>query len=53
MKTRRFFPSGATGFTRACPALASFTPNDNVRAEAFASGPASPAVDVTDSLLAQ
>jgi hypothetical protein len=51
--TFAIFPSGATGFTRARPALASFTLKYNVRAETFASGTASPAVDVTDSLLAQ
>jgi hypothetical protein len=44
---------GIAGFTRARPALASFTLNYNVSTGAFASGTASPAVDVTDSLLAQ
>ena len=48
--TFAIFPSGAGGFTRARPALASFTLNYNVSAEAFASGTASPAVDVTDIL---
>jgi hypothetical protein len=48
--TFAIFPSGATGFTRARPAMASFTLNYNVRAEAFTSGTASPAVASTDSL---
>jgi len=43
-------PSGATGFTRARPALASFTLNYNVRTEAFASGTVSTSVNVTDIL---
>jgi hypothetical protein len=47
------FPSGATGFRRARPALASFTLHYNVKTEAFASGTASPSVNVTDSLSAQ
>jgi hypothetical protein len=51
--TFAIFPSGATGFTSARPALASFTLNYNVKAEAFASGTASPVVNVTDSLPAQ
>jgi hypothetical protein len=46
-------PSGAGGVTRARPALASFTLKYSVNAEAFASGTASPVVDVTDSLPAQ
>jgi hypothetical protein len=46
-------PSGAAGFSRAHPALASFTLNYNVRTKAFASGTASPAVNVADSLPAQ
>jgi hypothetical protein len=46
-------PSGAGGVTRARPALASFTLKYNVNAEAFASGTASPVVDVIDSLPAQ
>ena len=40
-------PSDATGFTRARQALASFTLKYNVPAEAFASGTASPAVNVS------
>ena len=51
--TFAIYPSGAGGFTRARPALASFTLNYNVKAEAFASGTASPSVEVTDSLPAQ
>ena len=51
--TFAIFPSGTAGFTRARPALASFTLKYNVRAETFASGTASPVVDVTDSLPAQ
>ena len=39
-------PSGAGGFMRARPALASFTLNYNVGTQTFASGSASPAVDV-------
>jgi hypothetical protein len=51
--TFAIYPSGAAGFTRARPALASFTLKYNVSTEAFASGTASPAVDVTDILPAQ
>jgi hypothetical protein len=40
-------PSGAAGFTRVRQALASFTLHYNVRTEKFASGTASPAVDVS------
>jgi len=40
-------PSGAAGFTRVRQALASFTLNYNVRTETFASGTASPSVDVS------
>jgi hypothetical protein len=50
MQTRSIFPSGATGCTRARPALASCTLNYNVKAEAFASGTVSPVVAGTDSL---
>jgi hypothetical protein len=53
MKTRRIFPSGATGVTRARPALTSFTLHYNVKAEACASETVSPAGAGTDSLLAQ
>ena len=51
--TFAIFPNDATGFMRARPALASFTLKYNVKAQAFASGTASPVVDVTDSLPAQ
>ena len=43
-------PSSAGGFTRARSALASFTLQYNVSTEAFASGTASPSVNVTDLL---
>ena len=51
--TFAFFPRGATGFTRARQALASFTLNYNLRTETFVSGTAGPSVNVTDSLPAQ
>ena len=51
--TYAIHPTGVGGFLRARPALASFTLNYNVKAEAFASGTASASVDVTDSLPAQ
>ena len=44
---------GIASFTRARPALASFTLEYNVSTEAFARGTASPAVNVTDILPAQ
>ena len=43
-------PSGAGGFMRARPALASFTLKYNVRTEAFVSGSASPVVNIADLL---
>jgi len=51
--TFAIFPSGAGGFARARPALASFTLKYDVSTEAFASGTASPSVNVTDILPAQ
>ena len=51
--TFAFFPRGATGFTRARQALASFTLNYNLRTETFVSGTAGPSVNVTDRLPAQ
>jgi hypothetical protein len=52
--TFAIFPAvGTTAFTRARPALASFTLKYNASTEAFASGSASPIVNVTDSLPAQ
>jgi hypothetical protein len=46
-------PSGATGFMRARPVLASFTLNYDLRRGTFVSGTVSPSVNVTDSLRAQ
>jgi hypothetical protein len=50
--TFAIYPSGATGFMRARPALASFTLNYDVRKEAFVGGTVSPSVNVADSLCA-
>jgi hypothetical protein len=48
--TFAIFPDNDTGFTSARPALASLTLHYNLRQEAFVSGTASPAVNVTDLL---